>query len=408
MAEHRVSMLSTSLRRFEDPARSSDPRIRSLVARLATIEPAPPPRAHFRAELRAQLVTVAPRLIAEGPAVESPRPAQHRAKPTPAAQAKPSRLGTFAGWTSRISIGRPLAAVTAVIAVFAMLLGGAVWVSKQSLPGDALYSLKRANENVALSLTTNDGDKGNQYLTLARTRAEEVSALVARTSSMAGGSGANAAGGVNAHTAQLIRSTLDSADADTRNGAKLLDAEAVRTNSADPLKSLTSWAASQLERLQGIADRLGMGALHDRVTDSAKVTAAAYSRAKALNADLGCKCLDKSTTDELGPMPCTVACSAAQDPAKQSTAPAKSPHTSKGGTAPSVTGSSGSASRSGATVPPETLPVNPSVSSVPVTTTGPKFTLPPLPSLTLPGQPTTTGGGGTHSCAFYVLGVCVG
>src|ERR1700709_497436 len=66
MSEHRVPMLGAALRRRRDPAKSSDPRVRELVAALATLEVAPAPRADFRAELRAQLVAVTPRLVDEG------------------------------------------------------------------------------------------------------------------------------------------------------------------------------------------------------------------------------------------------------------------------------------------------------------------------------------------------------
>jgi hypothetical protein len=405
MAEHRVSMLSASLRRFEDPARSSDPRIRSLVAQLATLEPAPAPRAHFRAELRAQLVAVAPRLVAEGPVVETRRPTEPASKPLHAAKPAKSRLGTAAGWTSRISIARPLAAVTAVVAVFALLLGGAVLVSKKALPGDTLYSLKRANENVALSLAPDDAAKGREYLKLARTRAEEVSALMLRTSSMAGSSGASAAGGVNASTATLISKTLDAADSETRSGAKLLDAAAVRSGSADPLKALTSWAPSQLARLQGIAVRLGSGPLHDRVAASSTVTSQAFSRAKALHADLGCNCLSKTTTDELGPMPCTTDCSTAQNPAKQSTAPTKSQQpATKGVNSPTVTGSAPNAATA-------TVPLDPSTPSVPTTSQG-GGTIPlpiPLPPITLPDpqQPTSPDptASSSQTCTVFVPGI---
>jgi hypothetical protein len=294
--------------------------------------------------------------------------------------------------------------VTTVIAVFAMLLGGAVWVSKKSLPGDALYSLKRANENVELSLANDDAAKGREYLKLARTRADEVSSLVSRTASMAGGPGANAAGDVNAHTAKLISTTLDSADVDTRNGAKLLGAEAVRTGSAAPLDAMTNWAPSQLDKLQSIADRLGSGALQNRVAASSKVTADALSRAKALQSDLRCNCLDKSATDELGPLPCATNCSAAQDPAKQSTTPTRTQRpTKKVGNAPTATGS-GSNSTTAATVP-----LIPGVPSVPVTTRrGVTIPLPiTLPPITLPGQPEPTLSA-THTCTLYVLGICIG
>jgi len=323
MAEHRVSMLGASLRRYEDPARSADPRIRRLVAQLATLEPAPAPRAHFRAELRAQLVAVAPRLIAEGPAVEAPRAVPTPATPAPAgAKSSGSRLNAALGWAGRISLARPIALVTTVIVVFAVLLGGAVWISKKALPGDTLYSLKRANENVALSLATGDTAKGREYLDLAQTRAGEVSALLSRSSATADGTGPSAAGGVNSHTADLITATLASADSDTRNGSRLLAGQAVHNGSAEPLSFMTGWAPNQIERLQSISDRLSAGALHDRAAASAELAAAALSRAQALRAILSCSSLDNAPTDDLGPVPSTV-CAATTDPAHHPGAPAK-------------------------------------------------------------------------------------
>jgi Domain of unknown function (DUF5667) len=421
MGEHRVSMLSASLRRFEDPARSSDPRIRTLVARLAALEPAPAPRAHFRAELRAQLVAVAPRLVAEGPTIEARRPTETATVVLPAAKPAKSSLASAVGWTSRISIARPLAVVTAVIAVFAMLLGGATWISKKALPGDALYSLKRANENVALSLAPDDAAKGREYLKLARTRAEEVWDLVSLTSSIAVGPGANAASGVNPHTAKLMTTTLDSADSDTRNAAKLLDVEAVRSGSSEPLKSMISWARGQLDVLQGIADRLGSGALHDRVAASSKLTAAASTRATALHADLSCHCLDRVATDEFGPMPCLAACPALPGPAQQPTAPAKTtPQPAPGGSTATVPGSGPTAPAASTTVtvsvpdvPTATTTVTvdvPTVPSVPITSQDEETSPTPIPvtPITPPDQPTPTADAAspTDACATYELSTC--
>src|SRR5438105_343143 len=64
MSEHRVTMLGASWRRLEDPARSRDPRVRALVGALAAL-PSPAPTDEFRAELRAQLIAIAPRIISE-------------------------------------------------------------------------------------------------------------------------------------------------------------------------------------------------------------------------------------------------------------------------------------------------------------------------------------------------------
>lgn len=412
MAEHRVSMLSASLRRYEDPARSSDPRIRELVSALATLDTAPAPRAHFRAELRAQLVAVAPRLIAEGPAIEQPRPADTALAPRQAARtSRGAKVGAAAGWTTRISIGRPLATITAVIAVFAMLLGGAVWISKKALPGDALYALKRANENVALSTAGGDTAKGRVYLGLAKTRSEEVQALLSRSSSMAAGTGPSAAAGVNAHTAKLIRTTLGLADTDVRNGAQLLGGKAVQSHSADPLSIFTSWAPGQIRRLQSITDRLGSGATHDRAAASTRLVVAALARAQRLIPMLGCNSMDNAATDELGPVPGPV-CTLAPSPGTHSTTPrAPNPSTSTkhGNTAtqPRVTGASAPAPSGTAT-----LPIEPG--SVTVVPTRGNIKLPPLPiklpplPIQLPTAPNPTTSSAPHTCIVSILGICIG
>src|SRR5581483_10986751 len=106
---------------------------------------APVPRAHFRAELRAQLVAVAPRLVPEGVAAEEPLTGTRETAPVAARTARmstshsaPGRVstrgaaGTLAGLRS-ISLGKPVAIVTAVVAAFALMLGGSVWLSKHAL-----------------------------------------------------------------------------------------------------------------------------------------------------------------------------------------------------------------------------------------------------------------------------------
>ena len=64
MGEHRVPLLGSAWRRNDDPATSRDPQVRAVVGALATL-PAPELNAEFRAELRAQLVAITPRIIAE-------------------------------------------------------------------------------------------------------------------------------------------------------------------------------------------------------------------------------------------------------------------------------------------------------------------------------------------------------
>jgi hypothetical protein len=410
VAEHRVSMLSASLRRFEDPARSADPQIRQLVAQLATLDPAPPPRAHFRAELREQLVAVAPRLVAEGQTITAPPPTERPAGAAHAAPRHQSKVGALFGRRGRISIARPLGVLTAVIALFAVLLGGAVWVSKKSLPGDALYSLKRANEDVQLSFATGDKAKGREYLSFARTRAEEVAALLKRSSSSASGAGPAAAGGISAHTAHLIQTTLNAADSDLRNGSQLLSGQAARNGTTSSLSIITSWAPGQLTRLQKIADRLGTtGPLHDRAAASSQLTSEAYARAKELKAVVDCDCLTESGTDELGPLPCTDCASPRNPGGPNGTSGGATPSAPSNGAPPTAsvpgTGStdappSGSASTpGGSATPPSTDATTPGVP--PVTIELP--TLPILPSNPAASDDTST----DQTCTLDLLGICV-
>lgn len=409
MAEHRVSMLGGSLRRHEDPERSADPRIRRIVAELRTLEPAPAPRAHFRAELRSQLVAVAPRLIAEGTHDEAPgRRAAAHADATSRSLA--DRLAAVSGRLRGRPLGRPIAIVTAVIAVFALLLGGAVLVSKKALPGDTLYALKRANENVQLSLTSGDTARGKAYLSFASTRAQEAGELLQRSSALAAGPGSTAAAGINANTQKLVAGTLNSADDDTRNASKLLGGEAVRNGSTAPLTAITTWAPGQLTKLQAVVDRIPAGALHDRAASSVQLVRAATARAQALHALSGCSCLGSAATDALGPVPCPV-CDLPQSPAPTPTPGTATPGTTtKPGGTPrsSTTAGSGTASHgTNSGGQPSPAPTG-SSSGGGITLPGGIIPSGPLPSVTIQvptllPQPTSSSAGSASTSPTCVL-----
>ena len=414
MAEHRASVLSGTLRRYEDPARSRDPRIRQLVADLATLEPGPAPRAHFRAELRAQLVAVTPRLVAEG--VSAERPALARAATATATTAVPARNRRAAALRrgaaaidrlSSINIAKPVALITAVVAVFAMLLGGSVWMSKKSLPGDPLYALKRANENVQLSLTTSDKARGEKYLAFASTRVDEVSALLKRADALAAAPGASAAGGISPHTAKLVTDTLNDADSDVRDAAQVLGREAVDQKSADPLAVLTNWAPGQIEQMQVIAARIPAGSLHDRAAQSAQLLMDAMGRASILQGLVGCSCLGTSGSDDLGPIPCTVCVStpsnvpSLQVPTTAANSPSSKPKPGAKSTAGSTSGgSSDNSSTETGVLPPLVTGGSGSSSS------GGGGLPTVLPTITVPNLPLPTP---THSatCVINLLGICV-
>ncbi len=382
MSEHRVPMLGSSWRRYEEPSQSRDPRVRAVVGALAEL-PAPELRPEFRAELRAQLVAITPRIVAESasPMVEIvPRPAP-RPRPTPqgvrvrAEQAAPARHSdSVIDRLRRIHLGRPLAVAAAVVAAFAVLLGGAVVMSKKSLPGDALYGLKRASERFQLATAGSDTEKAQDYLNFATTRAKEARDLVGHTA--AGGAGLSADSGISSSTAKLITSTLASADSDVKAAAVLLGNQAVHRSSVKPLATMTNWAPAQLKRLTEIAGVLPDGALRSQTLASANLVRAADARAHALAPKLGCGCLATSGSDELGPVPCTV-CTVPQNlPTSPQTHPAGT-HKPQGPTArsssqPVVPGGAHASTTAGASTTPAG------------SKSAPGLTLPslPLPSLT--------------------------
>jgi hypothetical protein len=396
MSEHRVPMLGSSWRRNQDPALSRDPRVRAVVGALATL-PAPRMGDDYRAELRAQLVAITPRIVTESaqtsPMVDIVPGPTARLRPTPqgartrGTERAPARHSdSFLDRIRRIHLGRPLAVAAAVVAAFAVLLGGAVVMSKKSLPGDALYGLKRASENFELATAGSDTEKAGDYLDFARTRAQEVKDLLGR-SSAAGAPGVPAAGGLSSGTQKLIRSTLGSADSDVEAASRLLATQAVRRSSATPLTALINWAPAQLNRLRTIATAMPSGSLHDRAVTSVLIVQAAQGRAAALKSEVGCGCLTNTGHDALGPVPCSP-CDAPisipnqpqqqgnqpprTTPTTKGAAPGTSPvpgqATSSGPAAPQPTGSSGGSGSGSASSPGLHLPsVIPSISpSVPV------------------------------------------
>lgn len=407
MGEHRVPALNSGLRRYPDPERSPDPRVRAIISQLATLEVAPVPRAHFRAELRAQLVAVAPRLVAEGVTVETPAVRREVAAAQRARAARtPARVGVL-GRLSSLSLGRPVAVITTVVAIFAALLGSVVWASKSALPGDPLYGLKRANENVQLSLTSGSTERGKTLLSFATKRAGEVNDLLSRATALAAAPGASASGGISDHTAKLVASTLDAADSDLRSASQLFGGEAVQSRSAAPLLQMQAWTPGQLSLMQQIVSRVPAGALHDRALASELLVTAAQNRAQALQSLLGCSCLAAAPTDELGPVPCTV-CNVTSTPV---TPPSTSVPTLPGASTtkphqsptPGATQSSADSSAAGS---PTDSGSGSGSSSSPL----PSISLPTLPSLpvTLPTLPTLVNvPSGTATCLLNLLGVCV-
>jgi Domain of unknown function (DUF5667) len=285
--------------RYEDPEASTNPAIRRIVSQLQALPSAPGPRPEFQAELRAQLVAVAPRLVAEGAADD-----------VPDARVAGGSTGGRVWRAVRYGIRSRLVLILAgAVAVFVLLLGGAVWLSGSALPGDSLYGIKRAGENVTINIKSGT-DKGKAYLDYATKRIEEVSKLVSRATSMPATSGPSAApASVNPHIDTLVRSTLNDADNDTKSAAQLLNGEAVSQTSTVPLNILETWAGQQLGRIQTVVGRLDKRTpLGQRALQSWSVVNMAQKRADQLSSEIkqGPPCMPAPPTDAFGPLYCRI------------------------------------------------------------------------------------------------------
>ncbi|MFN2561991.1 MAG: DUF5667 domain-containing protein [Jatrophihabitans sp.] len=401
MAEHRVTMLGASWRRFEDPTRSRDPRVLAVVGALATL-PAVPPRAEFRAELRAQLVAITPRIVAESAEaatglLEPVADAPARARKTAGARHADGFLARLRG----VRLGRPLTIAASLVTAFVVLLGGAVYMSRKALPGDALYGLKRASERVELATAGSATEKAKDHLDFAATRAREVQALLSRASARSDA----AAPKLDPDTARLVASALGSADADVTAASVLLGKQAVSKKSTAPLSTMTKWAPGQLDRLRDIAALMPSGALQSRTESSANLVAAALTRAETLAPKVDCSCLRSTGVDSLGPVPCTTC-----PPAGASgTDPSNPQPGNGGGQGGTGAGSAGGKAGSGATggTSPNSTVVKPHSSATP-NQPAPQTTNPPaIPGLPLPTikLPTSSLPVNVSSCS---LGVSVG
>ncbi|MGX7677610.1 DUF5667 domain-containing protein [Jatrophihabitans sp. DSM 45814] len=337
--------------RFASGRRRTSAFESELIARLRVLPAGPVPDATFKSDLRAQLVAITARIVSEstvsGSAVSgSALPQSSGSHRTIAQRPAPPGLRTGRGRSRGAirAVRRPILAFASAAAVLALLLGIAVWVSGGALPGDSLYGVKRASENVKLSVAGNDVDKGYVYLRLASKRGNEAKKLLGRPSALgAGHGGVVAAGQISERTASLVTDTLGSMDSDSRSGMQLLARAAVSQKSASPFDKLGRWTAAQRAQLSEISSRIPTAnvALTARVQASLTLVTRIETRAAQLKAEIGCSCLSQASSDDLGPVPCSP-CTAT--PGKPGARSGPTSGTGPGGQ-PGISGSAGNSSQ---------------------------------------------------------------
>jgi hypothetical protein len=263
-----------------------------IAQRLATVEfgPQVEPGAQFRTSFRANLVATAQRHPV-APAQRRPATGRIYADASPGSVASRARTGTVAnpapvaggnGPARRRLPGtrRTRAAILVGVAAGTLALSGISMASGDAMPGDPLYAMKRSTESAQLVLAGSDIDRGQAYLSFARTRARE--AAVTR-----------------ADPGKLIP-VLTDLDEQTTSGVRLLTAAALSHRDAGLLDAIDAFVADQRPVL---ADLIGTVSLRDRprAQQSLDLLAQIARRSAALRAAISCAPVGRS--DPLGPLP---------------------------------------------------------------------------------------------------------
>ncbi|MFC4947390.1 DUF5667 domain-containing protein [Pseudonocardia sp. GCM10023141] len=180
---------------------------------------------------------------------------------------------------------------SAALVMLVALTGGGIFASRNALPGDSLYGVKRAAESAGLALTFDDAAKARRQLELATTRLDEIEKM-------------SAAKPQTAADPALYRSAIEDFDAATGEGSRMLLA-INNDGSANALGDLRKWAAEQSARLSSLSAALPSGA---GAKDSIQLLDRLLGRAKALQARADCTEITSGAVDDLGPLPAEGAC----------------------------------------------------------------------------------------------------
>jgi hypothetical protein len=280
-----------------------------------------------------------------------------------------------------------LIALGAAFCLVLALSGMTLLLSRDALPGDPLYAVRRTVESAALGLTSGDDSKGRKHLEYASDRIGDIETLAARYPDP-----------TDSPVGDYLTAFADF-DSDATEGTADLTAYAT-DHAMDGLTTLRDWAAQQSGRIEAVEPGLPVAA-KTTAARSMTLLGGIGTRAEELLARDNCYTITTGHVDSLGEVPVLGPCDSAPD--------ADAPRsTDSGGTvtgttlptqtpAPDVSLTSGASAdqRASGPVVTTTFPVPPEVFQPPVqgaqpptTTTGQPpntITVPlPLPGLTIP------------------------
>ncbi|MET0235254.1 MAG: DUF5667 domain-containing protein [Kibdelosporangium sp.] len=263
--------------------------------------------------------------------------------------------------------GRFAIALVAALALVLALGGMSLLLSRDALPGDALYGVKRTAEAASLGLTFGDESKALKHLEFANARVGEMETLTQRHSSP-----------VDAPAGSYVAALTDF-DTDAAEASRQLITLATR-GEVRQLESLRAWVAQQGARLAALGPRLP-GPAQERIATSRRLLDRIAERSTLLLGRADCYRITTGDSDDVGSLPSTDAChrDTANSVPNVPTATQPSPR-------PNVPTS--------AAVPPPPAPgeTRPTVvATPPVQPSTPQVPLLPVPVPTLPTRPGVPG-----------------
>ncbi|MFI6098785.1 DUF5667 domain-containing protein [Lentzea sp. NPDC051213] len=267
--------------------------------------------------------------------------------------------------------GRLAVAAAAVLCLLMSLGGMSVLLSRDALPGDPLYGVKRTAEGASLGLTFDDESRALKHLEFAASRMTEMETLAERSS-----------------TASDHLTALADMDADAVEGARQLTTYATSSDER-ALPSLRDWALAQYMKLGTLRPRLP-GEAGPHADTTMWLLASIAQRAHDLAARTGCAQVAGSESDSLGPLPSKQDCATVvTDPNSSSGRDPSSVPPTKSGVPSSSVQPPAQPTQSvlpGSSTPPAGQPGT----STPPSAGKPGITIPlplPLPSISLPLLP---------------------
>ena len=228
------------------------------------------------------------------------------------------------------------------IALVLGLVGLTLLLSKNAVPGETLYDVKRAGEATSLAFTFGDEAKARKHLEFAAGRVSELARMTDASPS-------------------AYRTALNDFGTDARAGVTQLTALATAGSDHGQLADLKSWARDQSSLLAAEQSRVPAAAVPD-LSGARGLLTRIQDRTTALVSRLNCYEITTGSSDELGLLPAKGECTQQQP------------------------------SRIGATPPPE--PSSPPPSSSETVPPSTDTSAPGTPDLAVPTAPTPTPTGG--------------